>query len=259
MISPLTERIRAAAKAGRPAVIPFLPGGYPNSAAFLEALRAMDDAGADVIEVGMPFSDPVADGPTVEAASLCCIEAGVTLGSLLADLGELQAGRPLKAPLVLMGYLNPLLSYGLTNFAVEAARAGVRGCILADLPLEESARVRELLARHGIDLIPLIGLNTPYRRMAAYADVSRGFAYFVSMMGTTGGDITEVDAVRQGLDRAATAFDIPVALGFGLSAPADFDPFRSHAQAAVIGSALIRHIDAGGDAGAFVREWVEKA
>ncbi len=255
--SILTKRIAEARAAGRVALIPFLPAGYPDKTRFWDHIDQLDEAGADVIEIGMPFSDPVADGPVVEHASLKCLELGVNLKWLLNELG-LRKGR-YKAGLVLMGYLNPVLQYGLDKFAVDAASAGVSGVILADVPFEESGPIRAAFAPRGLDLIPLVGLNTTPERMALYAREGRGFAYFVSVLGTTGVrssfDSGLPPQVRAGLARAKAAFSIPVALGFGLKHPDQLKELDGLVDAAVFGSALIKHIDQGGDAAGFMKVW----
>ena len=213
--SKLTGRIRAANAEGRTALVPFLPAGYPDPERFWTEMRAMDEV-ADVIEIGMPFSDPVADGPVVEAASLKALEQGASVAWILR---ELKAREPFAAGLVLMGYLNPVLQYGPARFAEDAAAAGVNGVILADVPFEEAADIRRELAAHGVDLIPLVGLNTSAARMRLYAESATGFAYFVSVLGTTGQRDDLPAEVREGLTTAREVFDIPMALGFGLKRP----------------------------------------
>lgn len=254
----LTKRIEAARKSGRLALIPFLPAGYPNKSRFWDEIDQLDDSGADIIEIGMPFSDPVADGPVVEHASLKCLDAGVNLKWILSELAA-RKGR-YKAGLVLMGYLNPVLQYGLDDFARDAASAGVHGVILADVPFEEGDFIRAALEPHGLALIPLVGLNTTPSRMALYGDNAQGFAYFVSVLGTTGVR-SQFDTsglppqVREGLTHAKAAFPVPVALGFGLKHPDQLKELAGLVDAAVFGSALIRHIDEGGDSKGFMQVW----
>lgn len=253
----LTKRISDARAKGRLALIPFLPAGYPDKARFWDEIDQLDAAGADIIEIGMPFSDPVADGPVVEHASLKCLDAGVNLAWILGELAA-RKGR-YKAGLVLMGYLNPVLQYGLARFALDAASAGVHGVILADLPFEEHGPVRAAFDPQGLVLIPLVGLNTTPERMALYAREGKGFAYFVSVLGTTGVragfDAGLPAGIRAGLERAKAAFDIPVALGFGLKHPDQLKALDGLVDAAVFGSALIRHIDQGGDSRGFMQVW----
>ena len=232
----LEQKIRDAHTAGRTALIPFVTAGFPTLDTFWGIIEELDANGADVIEIGVPFSDPVADGPVVEDASRRALEQGVSLNWIMDGLKQ-RAGN-FKAGIVLMGYLNPFLQYGLERFAADAAQAGVSGCIVPDLPLDESAPVRTTLKAHGIDLIALVGQNTSEERMREYAAVSEGY-------------------VEETLRRARKAFNLPLALGFGLqhpdqlaAIPADIRP-----DAAVFGSALLKHLDKGNTAKAFLEVW----
>ncbi len=253
MNSLLTEKITAAHAAGRLGLIPFLPAGYPDKSRFWAEIAGLDAGGADIIEIGMPFSDPVADGPVVEAASLRALDLGVNLSWILNELALRRSG--IRAGIVLMGYLNPVLQYGLERFAKDAAAAGVNGLILADLPFEEAGAVRDALEAQGIDLIPLVGLNTSRERMDLYAGRARGFAYFVSVLGTTGERASLPSEVRQGLALAKEVFAIPLALGFGIKSPEQLAELRGQVDAAVFGSSLIKHLDTGGDAAGFMARW----
>ena len=251
----LEAKIREANAAGRPAVIPFLTAHFPDRERFWAAFDELDAGGADIIEIGVPFSDPVADGPVVEEASRRVLAAGFHLGDLLEEL----AARPRvgRAGLVLMGYLNPFLSYGLERLARDAARAGVSGCIIPDVPHEESAPVRGALAASGVALIPLVGPNTSEERMAACADGAQGYVYVVSVMGVTGERAALAPRVAETMARARRAITLPLALGFGLSRPeqlADL-PEAARPDAAVIGSALLRHVDEGKSAREFLARW----
>ncbi len=251
----LEAKIQAAQAAGRTALIPYIPYGYPDRAAFWEHARGLDAAGADILEIGVPFSDPVADGPVVENAARAALAGGATLAALLEDLtarrGDFSCG------LVLMGYLNPFLQYGMERFAQAAAAAGVSGCIVPDLPYEEAAPYRELLAAQGIALITLVGQNTPEDRMRLYAEHSAGYVYVVSVLGTTGQRGTLPPQAQETLRRARGIFSVPLALGFGLREPAQLAalPQAVRPEAAVFGSALIRHLDAGGTPEDFLRVW----
>ena len=254
-MSILEQRIRAARAEGRTALIPFLTAGFPDRDRFWDVLRELDASGADVIEIGVPFSDPVADGPVVEGASRRALEQGVTLRGLMEGLAR-RAGS-LRAGLVLMGYVNPFMRYGLERFAEDAARAGVHGCIVPDLPLEESGPFREALAGRGIDLLTLVGPNTTEERMALYAPVSRGYVYVASVLGTTGERAGLPPEAEAALERAGRVFSIPVALGFGLREPGQLAglPPEKRPDAAVFGSALLKHLDAGGTAASFLDVW----
>ena len=251
----LEQKIRDAHTAGRTALIPFVTAGFPTLDTFWGIIEELDANGADVIEIGVPFSDPVADGPVVEDASRRALEQGVSLNWIMDGLKQ-RAGN-FKAGIVLMGYLNPFLQYGLERFAADAAQAGVSGCIVPDLPLDESAPVRTTLKAHGIDLIALVGQNTSEERMREYAAVSEGYVYVVSVLGTTGARTGLPPQVEETLRRARKAFNLPLALGFGLqhpdqlaAIPADIRP-----DAAVFGSALLKHLDKGNTAKAFLEVW----
>jgi len=251
--SKLTQKIQAANKEGRKALIPFLPAGFPDREKFWEELLSLDKTGADIIEIGVPFSDPVADGPVVEQASLECLERGINLSWIFEELskrkGKFQAG------LVLMGYYNPFLQYGLEELAKDAAHAGMDGFIVPDLPLEESEEMKAALSPYGLDLVPLVGLNTSEERLALYAASGTGFAYFVSVLGTTGVRETLPEEIRQRLGPAREAFSIPLALGFGVKTPDQLLEFTDLVDAVVFGSALIRHIRAGKSAAEFMAAW----
>lgn len=252
-ISRLTERIRNANNAGRKALIPFIPGGFPDLESFWTHLEALDAGGADIIEVGVPFSDPCADGPVVEKASIQALENGVTLKWLLNGLKE-RAGK-FQAELVLMGYLNPFLQYGFEKLADDALAAGVSGFIIPDLPLDEDAPYRSILQGKGMALVPLVGLNTDLDRMKAYAEVAMGYVYVVSVLGTTGARESFPAELADALARAREAFDLPIALGFGIKEPKQLEVFGNTIDAVIFGSALIMDIRETGSVQAFMARW----
>ena len=251
----LAEHIMAANKENRLAVIPFITAGYPNITEFEHIITALDAEGADIIEIGVPFSDPVADGPVVEAASNIALAQGVTLSSILRYL---TTRPPLRAGIVLMGYYNPFLTYGLEEFAHDAAKAHVSGVIVPDLPLEEQHTLRTILNNHDIDLIMLVGPNTSEARMKEYAQCetrNSGFVYVVSLLGTTGNRATIPPEAEETIKRAQNIFSLPVALGFGLQNPKQLDNIQHAPHAAIIGSAFLRHIEQGGDVATFLQPW----
>ena len=249
----LQQCIEEANAQGRVARVPFITSGFPDMERFFAVLAELDANGADIIEIGVPFSDPVADGPVVEAASRRALAQGVNLPWLLEKLSALP---PLKAGLVLMGYYNPFLQYGLERLARDAAAAGAQGVIAPDLPLEESGPLRAALAAHGLSLIPLVGPNTTDERMAAYAASASGYVYVTSVMGTTG-ERQELPEAAETVRRAKAAFTVPVALGFGISSPDQIAAMPVRPDAAVFGSALLRHLDGGGTVKDFMRPWLE--
>ena len=254
--SRLQIAIESANKQGRTALIPFITAGFPDMDRFWEELQAIDQAGADIIEIGVPFSDPVADGPVIENASRDALARGVTLAWILDGLKQ-RAGQ-FKAQLVLMGYINPFMQYGYEKLAKDAHQAGVAGFIIPDVILEESQEIRQALAPYDIDVITLVAPNTSLERMKEYAQSARGFVYVVSVLGTTGGTVDLADSVTNTLSRAREAFDIPLALGFGLKEPSQLDvlPSDMRPDAAVFGSALLRHIEEGKPVASFLAPWL---
>lgn len=254
--SPLQEAVERAHALGRRAVIPFITAGFPDKDSFWTHLERIDGAGADIIEIGVPFSDPVADGPFIEQASRDALSRGVSLQWILDGLKARQ-GR-FSAKLALMGYVNPFYRYGLERLARDAAEAGVSGFIVPDMPLEESGMFREAFGPHGLTLVTLVAPNTSAERMREYKPHTSGFVYVVSVLGTTGGKADLTKSVTETMRRARSVFDVPLALGFGLQTPDQLEalPEEARPDAAVLGSALLRHIAAGGDAGEFLSVWI---
>ena len=253
----LQERIEKAGREGRTALIPFITAGFPEPERFAGIVRELDASGADILEIGVPFSDPVADGPVVEEASRKALAAGVDIRWTLEQLAGLRSGSGLAAGLVLMGYYNPFLQYGLERLAQDAAQAGVQGFIVPDLPLDEDGPLRAALAPHRLDLIALVGPNTDDERMRAYAAAASGYVYAVSVMGTTGVRDTLPAEAAQTVRRAREAFTLPVALGFGIHSPKQIRAMPAPPQAVVFGSALLRHLAAGKSAKEFMAPWTQ--
>lgn len=255
--SPLQEAIEQAHAKGRRAVIPFITAGFPDMDSFWTHLARIDGAGADIIEIGVPFSDPVADGPVIEDASREALAHGVSLEWIL-DGVKARKGR-FSAKLVLMGYVNPFYQYGLEKLARDAVEAGVSGFIVPDMPLEESDLFRKSFDPCGLTLVTLVAPNTSAERMAEYKPHTWGFVYVVSVLGTTGGKADMAQSVTETMRRARSVFDVPLALGFGLQTPDQLEalPEDARPDAAVLGSALLRHIAAGKDAGTFLEKWTD--
>jgi tryptophan synthase alpha chain len=246
----ITAAVRDANNAGRTALVPFLTAGYPEPAAFTRTLRAVAEVG-DLVEIGVPFSDPMADGLTIQRASHAAIANGVSLRWIFGQLESL--GAPLRAPLILMSYLNPLLAYGFDELARRAAVAGVCGFIVPDLPLEESAELREPLEAQGLGLVQLVTPATPEARLLKLARASRGFLYAVTMTGITGGGALPRN-LAQYLDAVTAASPLPVCAGFGIRKREDVAGVGRHAAGAIVGSALIEVLERGEDPAAFLRE-----
>ena len=244
----LEAALRAPGHSGRPALVAFLTAGYPERARFRETLSRIA-AVADAVEIGVPFSDPMADGLTIQRASAAALAQGVTLGWILEELARLA---PPAAPLVLMGYLNPFLAYGLDRLAADAAAAGVAGFVVPDLPLDEAAPLAAALAAHGLALVQLVTPVTPPERLARLAAASRGFLYAVTVTGVTGGAESDPAAIAGYLDRVRRVSPCPVMAGFGVRTPEQVRALAPHADGVVVGSALIEALERGDDPGPFL-------
>ena len=250
----LQIRIESTKAEGRMARIPFITAGFPTMEKFRQAVRELDANGADIIEIGIPFSDPVADGPIVEEASRRVLAKGLTLPLVMEELTKLIP--ELKAGIVLMGYYNPFLQYGLNQLVQDASHIGIEGFIVPDLPLEEGKSFQKLLKNKGMDLIALVGPNTPESRLSEYAAESSGYVYVVSVMGVTGVRNNLPPEIEETLARVKKAFRIPVALGFGISHPDQLKNINTPPDALVFGSALLAHIDQGKSAAEFMQRWL---
>jgi len=253
-----TERIaRAFARAkaeNRLAVAIYLTVGYPDRASSAALLRAALDGGADILELGVPFSDPLADGATVQHASEVALANGVTLEDCLAEARAVVAER--DVPVVLMGYTNPFLRYGLDRFAREARAAGVSGVIVVDLPAEESAAFDMTLAPAGVARIDLYAPTTPDDRLARLVPAARGFVYCVSLTGVTGARRALGSDVAAFVGRVKAHARVPVALGFGISEPSHVAALRGLVDGVAIGSAAIDAVTAATDKPAALRAFV---
>jgi len=233
------ERIAAAfaAAPGRAALMPYLMGGFPDIEGSVRIGEACADAGADLVELGVPFSDPLADGPVVQAAGSRALAAGTTLPAVI------EAGRRIaeRLPVVLMCYANPIYARGPERFAAMLAERGVSGLIVPDLPLEESAAVLAACDANGIDLVPLVAPTTPEARLDAIGRTARGFVYTVSVTGTTGERSAQTSDVPALLARVKRHSTVPVALGFGISDGAQAAAAAdAGADGVIVGSRLVR-------------------
>lgn len=245
----LTQAILNPKRAGRPAIMPYVTSGYPSREGFAELLLGLADV-ADAIEVGVPFSDPTADGPVIQRSSRAALDAGVTLSWILDTLRTLP--RPPAAPLVLMSYLNPLLASGLERLVDEVGALGVCGFIVPDLPWEEGEALRALAHARGLAVIQLVTPVTSDARLRMLTAGDGGFVYAVTMTGTTGAAM-DPGAVAGFLDRVRAVSALPVCAGFGIRTAAHVRALAGHADGAVVGSALIEAQGRGEDAVAFVR------
>jgi tryptophan synthase alpha chain len=241
--------LRRRGKGGAPAIVAFLTAGYPDRAGFVAQLAAVS-AAADVVEIGVPFSDPMADGATIQRSSRRALEQGVTLAWILETL--VTRSEPGGPPLVLMSYLNPLLAYGQVRLARDARVAGIHGLIVPDLPLEECGELRDALGREGLALVQMVTPVTPPNRAATLARESEGFVYAVTMTGTTGGAVAVPDTLLNWLDGLRRLAEIPLCAGFGVRSAAQFARLAGHVDGVIVGSALVEELERGGDAAAFL-------
>lgn len=238
MRNHLDERLMKVRSEGRTAFIPYLMAGDPSPVGAFELMRAVLACGADVLEIGFPFSDPIADGPTIQAAGVRALAAGITTAAVLELVGQLR--RHSDTPLVGMVYANPILQYGVGRFARDAANHGLSGLIVPDLSFEERALVEGDLNRCGMHLIPLVAPTTPEPRLRAILDAaSGGFIYAVSVTGVTGARVNIGPQALRLLGQMAEITDIPRALGFGIRDAAAAARYRGIADAVVVGSALV--------------------
>jgi len=229
---------------GETALIPFITAGDPDLGKTESLIHTLVEAGADIIELGFPFSDPMADGPVIQAASERALAAGTTLPAILAMVERVR--HHTNVPIILMGYYNPIFRFGPTRFAREAADAGIDGLLLVDLPPEETGEIHEALSDAGIRLITLLAPTTPPPRMARLAAAGEGFLYYVSMTGVTGASQVDAAAIEAAVCSLRAQSPVPVAVGFGISSPEDAAAVGAFADAVVVGSALVKVVAAYG-------------
>jgi tryptophan synthase alpha chain len=245
----IREAIRSGAAHGEPALVAYLTAGFPRREKFREHVRALA-AAAHVIEIGVPFTDPMADGVTIQRASQAALAQGVSLKWILA---ELEALRDPGAPLLLMSYLNPLLAFGVERLAQHAARAGVSGFIVPDLPLDESSELRAALDARELALVQMVTPVTEPQRLGQLCAGSQGFVYAVTMTGTTGRNVAVPDEVLAYLKRVRASSPLPVCAGFGIRSREQVERLRGHVDGVVIGSALVEVLERGEDPSAWLR------
>jgi tryptophan synthase alpha chain len=226
----------------RAALMPYLMGGYPDLDTSLAAGLAAADSGADLIELGIPFSDPLADGPVIHAAATEALAAGVTPHGVLGMCEGLAA----RVPVVLMVYANIVLTAGASAFALRAAAAGASGLIVPDLPHDEAGEVRAACDAEGLALVPLVAPTTTPERIAEIGADARGFVYTVSLTGTTGERDTLPDGLAQTVERVRASTSVPVAVGFGISTPEHARAVAEIADGVIVGTRIVRAAGEGG-------------
>ena len=240
------EELRGQKRAKNPAaLIPFIMGFDPDLATSSAILAALPAAGADMIEIGMPFSDPMADGAVIQAAGIRALAAGAKVAGIIGMVREFRE-RDQTTPIILMGYFNPVYRYGVEKFCVDASVAGVDGVILVDLPPEEEAEIRHYLEKTGLKLIRLIAPTSDDARLPILAKSASGFVYYISVAGITGAKAAQTNDLEEKLAKIREYTDLPIAVGFGIKTGAQVHEVAKYADAVVVGSALVSAIAGAG-------------
>lgn len=245
-MSRLDDTFAALRTEGRTGLVTYVTAGDPTMARTAEILTTLDRSGADVLEVGVPFSDPLADGPVIQRATERALAGGATLAGVLGMLAGVRGG--IRAPIVIFSYANPILRMGLESFVSEARAAGVDGVLTLDMPPEEGATFRAAFAGAGIDTIFLLSPTTTAERIRRASELGSGFLYGISRLGVTGVRDQVDDSARELAARVKSATKLPLALGFGISRPEHIRAIGQWADAAVVGSALVKVIAEHGQA-----------
>ena len=247
-MSRLAARFAALKKEGRAGFVPFITAGDPDMETSFAILERLPAAGADVIELGMPFTDPMADGPAVQASSVRALKSGATMAKVLKMVEKFRK-KDRDTPLVLMGYYNPIHAYGTARFARDVASAGVDGLIVVDLPLEEDEVLRVPALAQGVDLVRFVTPTTDEARLRRIIAEASGYLYYVSVAGVTGTKSAREDEVRAALARVKAATDLPCAVGFGIRSPEQAASVAQVADGVVVGSAIVSQVAANLNAG----------
>ena len=245
-MSRIANRFAALKEEGRAGLITFITAGDPDLKTSAKILGGLSKAGADLIELGMPFSDPMADGPSIQAAGYRALGAGTTLRRVLDMVAVFRVGDA-DTPLILMGYFNPIYSYGVDRFAIDAVRAGVDGVIIVDLPPEVDAELRGPAAAAGLEVIRLATPTTDSVRLPRVLEGAGGFLYYVAVAGVTGTKHAAIEDIAAAVARLKSATSLPVAVGFGIRDPESAAAVARHADASVVGSAIVDRIAKGLD------------
>lgn len=237
-MSRLAGRFAELKEKKKPALVTFITAGDPDLAATEEIICLLEDAGADVIELGVPFSDPMADGPTIQLSSERALASGTTVQGILTSVARVRTRS--QVPIILMGYLNPVYAYGYEAFCRDAADAGVDGVLLVDMPPEESRELTGYARRYGIDIIFLLTPTSDAERIAVVNKIGSGFVYYVTVTGVTGARTTVSTSLPEELARVTSAIKLPVMAGFGISTPEQAAEVGALADGVVVGSAIVK-------------------
>ena len=237
-MSRIAERFAALKAEGRGALVTYLQAYDPDPKTSLAILRGLPGAGADVIEVGVPFTDPMADGPSIQKAAIRALKAGATLSRVLAMVRDFRKEEA-ATPIVLMGYYNPILAYGIERFCTDAAASGVDGLIIVDVPPEEADEVEPHAKAQGLDLIRLVAPTTDDARLPRVLAATSGFVYYVSIAGITGTRSASSASLEQAVPRIRKHTDLPICIGFGIRTPQQAAEAARLADGAVVGTALV--------------------
>ncbi|MFE6858273.1 tryptophan synthase subunit alpha [Nocardia sp. NPDC057668] len=239
-ITLLENTLAAAKREGRAALIAYLPAGFPTVEGGIAAMRAVLDAGADILEVGLPHSDPVLDGPVIQTAADIALRSGTRIRDVLRTVREVH--RASGKPVLVMTYWNPVSRYGIERFATELADAGGAGCILPDLPVQESARWREQAAAHGLATVFVAAPSTTNERLREITSACSGFVYAAALMGVTGTRESPGSSADTLVHRLRATTGLPICVGIGISTPAQATAVASYADGVIVGSALVAAI-----------------
>ncbi len=250
MTTPTSKRIDACFARlrgqGRKALIPYITAGDPDPQHTVAIMHAMVSAGADMIELGIPFSDPVADGPIIELAHQRAVSQGVTLADVLTMVAEFRKTDN-KTPIVLMGYLNPIEIMGYDTFASRAADAGVDGVLVVDLPIEDTGVFGDAVGKAGLEIVFLIAPNTSDQRIAQIAAVAGGYLYYVSLKGTTGAGNLDTDEVGRRVQHLQSMTSLPVCVGFGIRDGQSAAAISQYADGVIVGTVVVKALASHGD------------
>ncbi len=237
----IEDKFAALRRKGAKALIAYLTAGDPDLKTTAALIPMLEKSGVDILEVGVPFSDPTADGPAIQVASQRALKSGTTLAGILALIKDLRTAS--QIPIVLFGYFNPVFHYGCERFAADAKAAGVDAVLVVDLPPEEAGELRRFTDPLGIDFISLIAPTTDSKRAAAICRNATGFLYYISVTGVTGTAKPVVGSIRSDVKRLRKLTQLPIAVGFGITSPEDAAQIAPHADGVVIGSAFVRLIE----------------